>query len=457
MLATAFEWMRAATIARVDMTLAAALAAVLAGLVLALAGAPPRRAALGPLVAGGAAALGALAKGPVAILLPALAVGAFLVVRRNPDERVRLRPARILVIAVAGALLWYVAAALHSGPAFIDVVVRENLLRFVDTEAADTGHAHGVGYLFGVGLVGLLPWTPLLALAAAPLARRPRPPVASLAGLWIATGFVFFALASSKRSVYLLPLYPAVALLVGAGVAAGPMEGRLAATARATARLYAPVLALMAATLLALATGRDLVLDLGLARWLRPPDLDGARAAVEAARAAAAPLLLLALATLAVVPFVARAARTAAWPHLVLLVAAVTVAWTTALGAFVLPAIAEGRSLRTFLAHVGGVVVAGEPLYTRAPIDPGLRYYATPGVTRWPAGHTAGGLLLVWEDEWRRLRDSEGNPLRVITVSETRRGSRGHLALVRVPLGAIAQVTEAAQPTEPPPGLSTGR
>ena len=77
-LASAFEWTRAATSARVDMALAAALAAVLAGWLLALRG--DRRwlvlAAVG-------AALGTLAKGPVALVLPALAAAVLIAVERS--------------------------------------------------------------------------------------------------------------------------------------------------------------------------------------------------------------------------------------------------------------------------------------------------------------------------------------------------------------------------------------
>src|SRR4029077_12717065 len=97
-------------------------------------------------------------------------------------------------------------------------------LRFVDAE----DHAHGIWYLVPLGLVGLLPWTPILPLALAPLRRATRTPAAALAAVWFAVGFVFFSLAQAKRSVYLLPLYPAVALLVGAGAAAPPRQGPLA-------------------------------------------------------------------------------------------------------------------------------------------------------------------------------------------------------------------------------------
>ena len=229
-LATTFEWTRAATSARVDMILAATLAALLCAWAVVLAG----RARAWLAAAVGGAALATLAKGPVALVLPLLAALGL----RASGQRIRaLRP--VLVLALAGALAgaWYAAAVLHGGRAFIDVVARENLFRFVDAEDAGVGHAHGAGYLVALGLVGLLPWTPLLFLFAAPLTERPRREAIALVGAWIATGFVFFALAAGKRSVYLLPLHPAIALLAGAAVATPPTGGRLVRAARIGATL----------------------------------------------------------------------------------------------------------------------------------------------------------------------------------------------------------------------------
>src|SRR5439155_172369 len=169
---------------------------------------------------------------------------------------------------------WYAAAFSREGSAFLATVARENWFRYLDPDA-DTGHAHGAGYLFSLALVGLLPWTPLLPLGVVPLGRE-RTPAANLAEAWVGTGLVFFGFAASKRSVYLLPLYPAVALLVGAGVVAAPAEGGAVRAARGGARLYAPALVLLAALAAALAVG----LDPGpaLRRWLRPADAMGAAA-----------------------------------------------------------------------------------------------------------------------------------------------------------------------------------
>src|SRR5262249_59533874 len=92
--------------------------------------------------------------------------------QRDPRMIGRLRAIGQLLAAALVAGGWYVAAFAREGSAFLGVVVRENLLRFIDPEEARTGHAHGAAYLLALGLVGLLPWAPLLPLPG----RAPPPP-----------------------------------------------------------------------------------------------------------------------------------------------------------------------------------------------------------------------------------------------------------------------------------------
>ncbi len=437
-LATTFEWTRAAASARVDMALAAALTAVLAGWTLAL-GRGTRGA---PALAALGATLGTLAKGPVALVLPALAAAGLLVARRG------VRPLRVVPVLGAAAVLaglWYAAAYAREGGAFLDVVVRENWLRFVDPEGAATGHAHTVGYLVPLGLVGLLPWTPLLPLARVPLRERPRPAPAALAVAWIVTGMIFFSLAAAKRSVYLLPLHPAVALLVGAGVAAA--DGQPGRLARFGAALYAPAALLLAVLAGALALGADPV---ALVRpWLRPDDAAGAATLGAAARGATRWLSLLACATATSVPFVARGARRGEWRRLVIIVAVLFALWTTSFNTLLHPAIARTRSLKSFFAEVARVVPPDAALYAFYPPDPGLRFYAPPTLTEWlPRGGPEGARLLLWEDDWQRLRGADGRPLAVLAVSEARQTGHGRLALVVAPRGPLHPAPGAVAPPE---------
>jgi 4-amino-4-deoxy-L-arabinose transferase-like glycosyltransferase len=446
-LATAFEWTRAATSARVDMALAAALTAVLAGWTLVLANRGRHWLAVAAL----GAALGTLAKGPVALVLPALVAVALAAVRREPAALRVLQPVVVLGGAAAVAAMWYVAAFRAEGGALLSIVVQENLLRFVDAEGARTGHAHAPGYLLPLALVGVLPWTPLLPLALAPLRRDTRGLPAVLAATWVVVTLVFFSLAAAKRSVYLLPAFPAVALLVGAGIAHAPPDGRLAGVARGAAHLYLPAAVGLALVTGAVALGLDVTAP--VRPLLKPADVTATTALLaEAVRARTSTALLAVLTAGAALAL----ARQRAWRQLVMTVAAVMVAWVAFFDGILHPAIARARTLQPFLAEVGRRVPAAEPLLVSFPPDPGLRFYAPRPLVRWrPRDGGDGGHLLLWEDEWRPLRDAHGEPLRVLAVSDAHQPSRGHLALVVAPRGPVQRTTEAAGPPAPP-GLRTG-
>ena len=439
-LATSFEWVRAATSARVDMALAACLTAVLAAWTFALV--RGRRRGWTALAAAGLA-LGILAKGPVAVVLPALALGVLALARRDPGLPRRLGAPLSVGVALLVAACWYAAALSRHGPAFLATVARENWFRYLDPDA-ETGHAHGIGYLLSLGLVGLLPWTPLLALGVAPLTGARRP-AASLAEAWVGTGLVFFAFAASKRSVYLLPLYPAVAVLLAAGIAQAPTKGRSLRVARVGARLYVPALLLLAALAAALATG---VAPTAMVRHaLRPADALSLDALAAAARRAAPVLVLLAVASAVAAIVAGRAARRGRWRRLVNVLAILAIAWTATFNTLLHPALAKPRTLRGFMGRVDRVVPPGAPLYAFFPLDPAARFYAPREVRRWPPPTDTGPAhLLLWEDEWRRYRDETGRPLRPLAASRAEQPGRGHLILVAPPSGRLT-------PAPPPPGL----
>jgi hypothetical protein len=265
-------------------------------------------------------------------------------------------------------------------------------------------------------------------------------------------GVLFFSLAAGKRSVYLLPLHPAIALLFGAGVAAPP-GGRLERAARLGGALYAPAAGALAALTAALALGIDAT---GLVRpWLKPPDAAGAAALAARAREAAAPLLLLSFATAAAAPAFA-AARRGPLARLVAGVAALMVVWTAAFDGLLHPAIGRERSFKAFLARVHTLVPDDVPLYARYPPDPGVRFYAPrPLQALRREGAPEGAHVLLWEDDWRTLRDAAGRALPVVAVSTASRTRRGHLALVVAPGGPLRAVRERAGPPLPA-GLRTG-
>ncbi len=266
---------------------------------------------------------------------------------------------------------------------------------------------------------------------------------AIFAACWSVAILVFFSVADAKRSVYLLPMLPAVALLVAAAVATPPAaEGRLARLLRVTTALYAPAFVLLALAAAALAAGVDVAAL--LRPWLKERDAIGAAVVVSAAQAAAPAVWLLAIGTAAAAWQAHRAARARAWRHLVLAIGALAVVWTAAFDGLIHPAIGRSRSVKAFMAHVDRLVPRDEPLYATFPVDPGVRFYAPRPLRPWPSDEaTTTVSLLLWEDEWPAWRDGAGRPLVPVAVSDAREAKRGSLGLVAAPPNATRKTKRA--------------
>jgi len=217
MLMTTFEWARAATNARVDMTLTLGLQIAFLGLLFFLRTRAARW--LVPMYLG--ITLAVLGKGPVGIVLPGLVALAMVVLAWDltPLRRMRLFTGAVAVGIGAGT--WYVLALIVGGYGFFrKQILGENLFTFVDNpEFGYRGHRHPWYYMLGALLLGVLPWTVALPGIVARLWRQRRElrrdDVRVYLLVWSAIVFVFYAAAASKRSVYLLGLYPALALLLG--------------------------------------------------------------------------------------------------------------------------------------------------------------------------------------------------------------------------------------------------
>ena len=143
-----------------------------------------------------------------------------LVIRRELRLVPRFRPilGAVVIVAIVGG--WYALAAGLGGDSFVrKQILKENVFRFVGVTKMRSGHSHPFYYYFPTLLAGLVPWTPfvLAALVAARAAARRRDATCAspFPLVWFAVVFVFYSLADAKRSVYLLALYPAAALIAG--------------------------------------------------------------------------------------------------------------------------------------------------------------------------------------------------------------------------------------------------
>jgi len=163
---------------------------------------------------------GVLTKGPIALLIPAMTIACFLTLRREWRRARELPWATGLLLFLAIAAPWYVAAQMANPEFARYFIYHEHLARFGTTVHRHRGAWH---YYLTVAAAGLLPWSLLLPLRLFLRPRRSEDPPASLRQeapeflwSWILPGLVFFSVAQSKLPLYVLPLFPAGALLVAA-------------------------------------------------------------------------------------------------------------------------------------------------------------------------------------------------------------------------------------------------
>jgi 4-amino-4-deoxy-L-arabinose transferase-like glycosyltransferase len=159
-----------------------------------------------------------LAKGPVAPGLAAMVIAAFLFLRR--PQRPMLKTVRDmlwlpgLLLFLAVALPWFVAAQMANPEFFRIFFLEHNLLRFSSNLYR---HAQPFWYYVLVLLLSLAPWTVLAlgALVEALRNGRKGDALGLYLGLWAVIPVLFFSFSGSKLPGYILPAIPALTVLLG--------------------------------------------------------------------------------------------------------------------------------------------------------------------------------------------------------------------------------------------------
>jgi 4-amino-4-deoxy-L-arabinose transferase-like glycosyltransferase len=157
-------------------------------------------------------AVGILLKGPLVLMFAFLTIGALVIADRSGGWLWQLRPVWGLMWTLVLVLPWFILIVLRSGDSFFTNSIGGDMLG----KLAGSQESHGAppGLYFLLFWVTFWPGSALAGLAAPAIWRARREPGAQFLLAWLVPSWLVFELVITKLPHYVLPLYPAIAILI---------------------------------------------------------------------------------------------------------------------------------------------------------------------------------------------------------------------------------------------------
>jgi 4-amino-4-deoxy-L-arabinose transferase-like glycosyltransferase len=167
-----------------------------------------------PVIFWTALAGGILLKGPLILMFAALTIGTLAIFDRTATWLWRLRPVWGLMWLLVLVLPWFVAIFWRAGDTFFADSIGGDMISKL---AAQETHGAPPGLYLLLFWVTFWPGAPLAGMAVPSVWRARREPGAQYLLAWLVPSWIVFELVLTKLPHYVLPLYPAIAILtVGA-------------------------------------------------------------------------------------------------------------------------------------------------------------------------------------------------------------------------------------------------
>ena len=160
------------------------------------------------------AAMGAatLVKGLLGVVVPSMVIFFYFVLSRKWFllRQMRIIPGAVVYLVIVAP--WYLWVEMRN-PGYLRYFVwEEHFVRFLTPYFGRTKSWY---YFFIVLGIGFLPWSVILPVTMRSLWKRRAHDVNHFLVSWVIVPFVFFSLSHSKLPHYILPIFPALALLTG--------------------------------------------------------------------------------------------------------------------------------------------------------------------------------------------------------------------------------------------------
>ena len=208
-----------------------------------------------PLVFWTALAAGILIKGPVNLMVVGFPVAILSIMERSGRWLLALRPLAGLCWLLLIVLPWFVLIYARVGNAFLVGSVGHDML----SKFASSQEAHGAppGLYFFLFFVTFYPGSILAPLAAPAVWAVRREPAAKFLLAWLVPSWIVFELVVTKLPHYVLPLYPAIAILIAGAVESKVLSLRPWLVRGAVWWFIGPILISVATVTLAIILARD--------------------------------------------------------------------------------------------------------------------------------------------------------------------------------------------------------
>jgi len=190
---------------------------------------------------------GLLLKGLIAVVFPMIAVLAYMAVTRQLSfcrSKCRSNLGLAAAVALTIAVPWHVLAILHNPPYFAASMhsrpgeyhgffwfyfINEHVLRFLNVRYPRDYNTVPRVWFWLLNLAWIFPWSVYLLgirrFSYSPVSRAERTRL--MAACWVGVVMLFFTF-STTQEYYSMPIYPALALLIGSAVSSGGRRVRAA-------------------------------------------------------------------------------------------------------------------------------------------------------------------------------------------------------------------------------------
>ncbi len=171
-----------------------------------------------------ALAAGILVKGPLILMFVTLAAATVSTLDRSARWLAALRPLPGLAWMAALVLPWFIAIYLRAGAAFLINSVGHDMLAKVG--GGQETHGAPPGAYVPLFFLTFFPGSALALMAAPAIWSARRQATTRFLLAWLVPSWIVFELVPTKLPHYVLPLYPAIAILIAGSMQAGTLSKR---------------------------------------------------------------------------------------------------------------------------------------------------------------------------------------------------------------------------------------